>query len=228
MSKKVQNDLDVTLNLLNLCKQKELELFLKQCVCFFATALHQFSLHQQTSFNLDVLKQLLQAYHNKHQKFIRFAEKLLNELKDTNLMDSGFNIALIGKMKAAEKFFEKADRLQSGQVTMQDTIELVRQYFQTASASLTNCIDVVIDIYRIMKLFLIRVLGQSEELAGSYLQVQENILYLQKSSEKISAMRYLIAKANIDVSNDGILIKFMLLLKQYILPIQSLSISIAY
>lgn len=207
------------------CQQQPPVLFLDHCICLYATALHKFSQRHLATFEAEELMKLMQVYNKAHQGFMNLTANILQQMELVKLMETSFDIALVSKMKAANKFFQKAQMHMFDGKIIEEKPESLRRYFHNIAASLTNCVDVNVDVMRSTEAafvsYIRRAKAQHVEL-NNEAEIEVSLQFIKQTQSQLQHFRQLIANANINVSHDTILIKFITLIQRYIIPSQKL------
>jgi len=207
------------------CRQQQPVLFLDHCICLYATALQKFSQRHLAVFEAQELMKLLQIYNKAHQAFMNLTANILQHMEQLRLIETSFDIALVSKMKASNKFFQKAQTHMFSKGSMEEDANGLRNYFHNIAASLSNCIDVNVDVMRSTEAAFIsyvrRAKTQNVGLKNGT-KIDASLKSIKESQTQLQHFRQLVANANINVSHDTILLKFISLIERYIIPSQKL------
>jgi len=226
MQKKSVQNVSSALALVQHYEESQTLLLLDHGICLYATALQKFSQRQLANFHMEELRKLMKIYNMAHQGFMNLTANLLQQMEQAKLMEVSFDIALVSKMKAANKFYQKAQvHMFAGATAASDNSESLRRYFHNIAASLSNCIDVNVDVMRSTEAAFMssvrRAKSQNKALEAESV-IKAGLNSIKDSQQQLQLFRQLVEDANINVSHDTILIKFMALLQKYVIPNQKL------
>ncbi len=186
---------------------------LKHSVSLYLTALELFSQREIPSFQMIRFQQLTDLYHTAYQTFLSLTLATFKMMEQLKLIEANFNIAMTYKLKAAEKFYRKAKN-QLLQAQAHTCIpENLRKFFHNGAASLLNVIDIHVDMLRLVSVLHRHVDQGSQDnlkIAGC-----ETLLDQRKRLENLRAV---MTQANIQLSHDSYLNKFLLAIKNYLIP----------